>query len=352
MSCTSRSQVPESQKMRSDKNDPTPFDPYREWLGITSLARPPGHYDMLGVPRFTDDRQAILQQYRARMRLVKRYAIGQHAQQSQDVLDQLARAMLCLVDSERKADYDRSLGCPQPEMALTERRGIEQVLLQWELITPEGVSQARALAEESGISLREAICRGGLVSPEVATQALAEAVGVPYVDLARHRVARSLIAQVPRDLVRRHKIFPVAVDKGQLIVACADPANLEFEQPLRFVVGLPIRVVLASPDSLRKAIARGYGSRGKPSGRMDRAARPTTSTAPQTGVARATGDPTVARRFQFLFWTTVEFILARPWIWITLILILAAALAVAARWVIASSPVFNAGSSGALDSQI
>ncbi|MBI1899766.1 MAG: hypothetical protein HYS13_01470 [Planctomycetia bacterium] len=88
---------------------PVPFDPYRNWLGIASHEQPANHYRLLAIKVFEDDPQAIARAADERMAHVKTFQTGRHSELSQQVLNELAAARVCLLDPERKAAYDAAL---------------------------------------------------------------------------------------------------------------------------------------------------------------------------------------------------------------------------------------------------
>ena len=71
------------------------IDVYKEWLGIPEGDRPPNHYTLLRLVLFEDDIEKIRGNYRKLNGHVRRYATGQYLKQSQDLLNELAKAMLC-----------------------------------------------------------------------------------------------------------------------------------------------------------------------------------------------------------------------------------------------------------------
>ena len=98
-----------------------PLDVYKDWLGIPEGPRPPDHYQLLRLKQFEDDPSKIQKNYKKLNEHVRKYASGQYQQESQDLLNELARAMLCLTDPERKRDYDESLGREFEESAASRR---------------------------------------------------------------------------------------------------------------------------------------------------------------------------------------------------------------------------------------
>ncbi len=86
------------------------LDVYRDWLQIKDPARPLNHYQILKLKQFEDDAGKIRENYRKLNAHVRKFAAGEFAKQSQELLNELAKAMLCLTDATRKRDYDASLG--------------------------------------------------------------------------------------------------------------------------------------------------------------------------------------------------------------------------------------------------
>ena len=77
----------------------TQLDVYRDWLGITETTRPLTHYQLLGLKLFEDDANVVRASYRKLNAHVRKYASGEFGPQSQDLLNELCQAMLCLTDS-------------------------------------------------------------------------------------------------------------------------------------------------------------------------------------------------------------------------------------------------------------
>jgi curved DNA-binding protein CbpA len=85
------------------------FDPYESWLGIPADLRPPTYYQLLGLEPFESDPATIDQAALRRMARVRQHQLGPHSDQSQEILAELARARLILIDADRRADYDARL---------------------------------------------------------------------------------------------------------------------------------------------------------------------------------------------------------------------------------------------------
>lgn len=85
------------------------FDPYYKWLGIPPADQPANHYRLLGVVLFETDGDVIAAAADRQMAHIKSFATGRYAAQSQQLLNQLARARVCLLNPDRKVKYDEQL---------------------------------------------------------------------------------------------------------------------------------------------------------------------------------------------------------------------------------------------------
>ena len=85
------------------------FDPYHKWLGIPPEQQPPNHYRLLGVELFESDADVIESAAVRQMAHIRSFAIGQHGQHSQQLLNEIAEAKLTLLSQERKCAYDETL---------------------------------------------------------------------------------------------------------------------------------------------------------------------------------------------------------------------------------------------------
>ena len=176
------------------------MDFYKEWLGIPEGPRPPNHYELLRVVQFEDDVEKIRAHYKKLNAHVRKYATGQYSVQSQDLLNELARAMLCLTDIDRKRDYDESLGREFPaEVDEFGRQPILDVLCRQGDISRDQKREAEEFADRRGLSHRDAVVQMKLVSSGKAAQALASQLGYSYVDLEDMIPEDDTLDLVPRD---------------------------------------------------------------------------------------------------------------------------------------------------------
>jgi hypothetical protein len=85
------------------------FDPYYRWLGIRDKQRPPNHYRLLGLDLFEDNPEVISEAADRQMGHVRTHQTGQYSDISQELLNELAKAKVCLLNRNRKEAYDAHL---------------------------------------------------------------------------------------------------------------------------------------------------------------------------------------------------------------------------------------------------
>jgi len=235
------------------------LDVYKDWLGIAEdIPRPPDHYTLLRLARFDDDVDKIRAHYKKLNAHVRKYATGTYQLESQELLNELAKAMLCLTDPERKRDYDEAQGRTVDEGDEPTNPTMAQSLVRRELLSRDQVKEAKEFADRRGLEFRDALVQMKLVDAETAAELLAMELGLPYVDLDQLTPDDSVLASVPRNLARRNTILPLFVDDDMLLVACVDEPSHELEDDLRFRLGVPMRRVIATPLSINQGIARYY----------------------------------------------------------------------------------------------
>jgi hypothetical protein len=187
---------------------------------------------------------------------VRKFTSGEHAEPAQQLLGELARAMLCLTDAQRKREYDATLG--RADEGTRRRRSLEEILLANKVIDQEQLDKARRFADQVGLDVRDAILQQKLAAPDVVMLAYAESQGLPYVDLDDVGIDEQLVPQIPPVTARQHSCVPIMADGGQVLLASPNPLVPDVEDELRLRLGTPVRTVLCAAVSVNQAIAKYY----------------------------------------------------------------------------------------------
>ncbi|MEZ6125198.1 MAG: hypothetical protein R3C49_18785 [Planctomycetaceae bacterium] len=234
------------------------IDVYKEWLGIPEGDRPPDFYTLLRLVKFEDDTDKIQNNYRKLNAHVRKYATGQYLKQSQDLLNELAKAMLALTDPASKQEYDESQGRAPQKSEGDEPRTVLDYLVSKSVINRGQVPEIERFAEARGLSHRDAVIQMKLADPVQAARALACELRIPFIDLDDMLPEDDALDRLPRQVVKRHTCLPLFEDRGHMMVACADEPSHDLEDEIRLRYGMPMRAVLAVPRSIQQAIAKNY----------------------------------------------------------------------------------------------
>lgn len=232
------------------------LDVYRDWLGVQETARPLNFYQLLRLKRFEDDTAKIRDHYRKLCAQARKHASGEFGKQAEALVGELARAVMCLTDSRRKQDYDRSLG--RAVASDGKQRTLEEILLGQGAITAEQLAKAQQFARVVGVDLHDALIQQKAASPDVVIAAYAESIGVPFLDVADVPLDETLARQIPAVMARQYSIVPILLDENQLLVASPHPLDPGVEEQLRMRTGKAVRTVLCTAPGVNALITRHY----------------------------------------------------------------------------------------------
>jgi type IV pilus assembly protein PilB len=140
------------------------------------------------------------------------------------------------------------------------RKPIGQLLLDKGLVEKEQVQRALEYQQRSGEKLRlgEILVKFGYVSREDVLKCVGEQFDVPVVDLNKMRPEVEAVDAVPRNTAKMHNILPLKRSANSLVVAM-DDLDLCAIDNLKFILGMEIKPVLATPEAITEAIERYYG---------------------------------------------------------------------------------------------
>src|SRR4051794_19849596 len=99
-----------------------------------------------------------------------------------------------------------------------------------------------------------------MVTESQLVAALAQQIGLPFVDLTEYPVDGSAVASISSTVAKRHAALPIGYDDGRLLVAMADPANVFAVDDIRSITGRDVRPVVATKADLLAAIDRYHRS--------------------------------------------------------------------------------------------
>ncbi|MCD8342825.1 MAG: GspE/PulE family protein [Oscillospiraceae bacterium] len=139
---------------------------------------------------------------------------------------------------------------------------LEDVLVSCGELTREQLASAAARRSADCRTLAEALAEQGLLSERRLEEILENELGIETVDLASVRIAPSMAELLPVEAARRLRVVPIETHRGELIIAAADPLDIDALAEVRRITGMQTTPRLAQADDIGLAISALYGSAG------------------------------------------------------------------------------------------
>jgi type IV pilus assembly protein PilB len=132
------------------------------------------------------------------------------------------------------------------------------ILLEDGLLTTDQLSVAVDQHQTLGRSLGRVLVDQGILSETQLVAALAQQIGLRFIDLSDFPVDGSALARIPGSVCRQHMAIPIGFEDGRIVVAMADPANVFAADDIRTISGYEVLPAVATRADVVAAIDRYY----------------------------------------------------------------------------------------------
>ncbi len=133
-----------------------------------------------------------------------------------------------------------------------------ELLVREKLISLQQLRQAQEEQNRSGQALGYTLQKLGFLSDSEITNFLSQQYRVPTINLEEYEIDADILKLVQKEQCERHKVLPVSRAGSSLVVAMADPTNLNAIDDLKFLTGFNVEPVIASEAAILAAIERYY----------------------------------------------------------------------------------------------
>jgi general secretion pathway protein E len=128
-------------------------------------------------------------------------------------------------------------------------------------LTSEQLARAEEASAERGISLGQALLQQRVITEDALLQAQAEHLRLPYwKELPESDFDTALMTQVPLQFARQHKLVPMFVRDGVILVAMNNPYDLQPLDDVSLLLNAPVEPVLSPEREIIGALNRLYDS--------------------------------------------------------------------------------------------
>lgn len=136
---------------------------------------------------------------------------------------------------------------------------VKNFVIASKAISEADFQRAEEIASKENMSLMAAIEKLQLMPEDQILDLFSKFYRVPKTNLGEMDIPRPILDLIPRDVALKHRVIPIDRAGNNIILATADPRNLDAMNAIRFVVGFFPKPVLASEERISQAIEKYYG---------------------------------------------------------------------------------------------
>jgi len=138
-----------------------------------------------------------------------------------------------------------------------------EILVRTEVITAEQLEDSLQVARRDDKLLGQVLLEKELITPTDLATALSIQLGVPLIDLKRHKVQPVALKLVPEQLARRYNVLPLDIVGGSLAIVMENTMDVRAIDDIAAVSKMRVEPMMAFGDEIRSAIDRNYAVRGE-----------------------------------------------------------------------------------------
>jgi len=140
------------------------------------------------------------------------------------------------------------------------KKNLGQLLIEKKLISENDLASALQRQIVFGGRLGTNLLELDLISEEKLMQVLADQYGTPFAKAEHFRdIPGFVLESVPRDLVAKHGVVPVAFGGNKITLAMRDPDKLDIIDEISFRSGKAVRPIVASELRVIQALENYFG---------------------------------------------------------------------------------------------
>jgi type IV pilus assembly protein PilB len=137
-------------------------------------------------------------------------------------------------------------------------RQLGDLLVEQGVISPLQLDEALQRQRLTGDMLGRILVTMGHCTEEDIIESLGVQSGMERVDITKMKIPENIIRKVTPDVARFYNIIPIREVDGALLVAMADPLNLQILDDLQQIVGQPVRGAVSNQTDVAAAWKSNY----------------------------------------------------------------------------------------------
>lgn len=136
---------------------------------------------------------------------------------------------------------------------------IAELLVRGGLVSRDQMTKAQEKGRDNGSTVLKELVQLGFTTEDTLTEFLAKQFGIERFNLVSGDIEDSVFALVPPQLIQKHHLVPTKLIGSTLTIAMSDPTDLVAINEIKFITGYGVKVVLASPSSIKKTLDQRFG---------------------------------------------------------------------------------------------
>lgn len=133
---------------------------------------------------------------------------------------------------------------------------LSDVLRKRKVLNPADLKAAEEEAKAASMSVENYLVEKELVPSDTMALAVSEYLDIPPISLAHFTPDTQLLEIIPRNLLEKHRVLPIARSGKDLTIAMADAFNIVAVEELQTFTGLNITPLVTPEDHIQDALRR------------------------------------------------------------------------------------------------
>ncbi len=136
------------------------------------------------------------------------------------------------------------------------RERFGELLVSAGSINRDQLTEALAVQAREGGKLGEVLVRTLMLTEEQIAEAIARQKGLKHLSLLSYPIDREATSLIPERMAKRRQVIPIGFDDGKLVLAMADPLDIESIDDVEMRTGYHVCPVVASASQVNNAIEK------------------------------------------------------------------------------------------------
>ncbi len=194
--------------------------------------------------------------------LVEEKQISQEALDTalQDQQDERSRLLGEYLVTQKIVDAEELEGALSRQKNMPNLK-LGEILVGEDLVTEAQLNEAlKEQKKKRKGALGEILVGRGVIEKDQIQQALAKKLGIPFINLREFTVSPDVVNMLTAAIAFKHKVVPLDVYEGKIVVAIENPMDWQVTDALSFNINKYVEPVMASPEDINWALQFYYTS--------------------------------------------------------------------------------------------